>query len=249
MSGYVPDKDKKELCLKSGNLCALPNCPVPLVVDFPGEKSNSVIAQIAHIRGENLGASRYDPNYPENKRNLYANLILVCPTCHKLIDDQEHIYTVEYLLETKVKHEKLVISRYKDDIPNVTFAELADVMNYISSAVQPKQHSLIVIPPKEKIDKNNLSSEIEGLILMGLTKASLIKEYINSSLDIEFATKLVNGFVHEYKRLKHVEDLEGDDLFLSLLDFASQGKTTITGKAAGLTVLSYLFEKCEVFEK
>lgn len=53
----------------------------------------------------------------------------------------------------------------------------------------------------------------------------------------------------EYERLKNAELMSGDELFNGLLDFASLGATDFKQRAAGLTVLVYLFEKCEVFEK
>lgn len=249
MSGNIPDRDKKELCLKSGNRCAIPNCHQLLVIDDPGNDKNSIVAVMAHIKGENPGAARYDPTLPEKERNTYKNLIVVCPTCHKVIDDQENIYTVEYLLKVKQDHEKWIVTNYQKEVPNVTFAELAEVMQYISSSALPITQSFDVIPPKDKILKNHLSPQIEGLLVMGLTKVVQVKQYINSHHDIQFAERLVNGFIKEYNRLKYVENFEADDLFLNLLDFSANHKTEFVYKAAGLSVLSYLFEKCEVFEK
>lgn len=249
MSGYVSDKDKKELCLKSGNRCAVPSCHQPLVVDDPAGNQNSIIAVMAHIRGENAGAARFDFTLPEEERNRYKNLILVCPTCHKIIDDQQHIYTVQYLLELKDAHEKWISSSLKEQIANVTFAELAEVMKYIGSVQISIPSSLEVITPKDKILKNHLSAQVEGMLVMGLTQVVQVKEFLNSHHDIRFAERLVDGFVKEYKRLKYVEQLEADGLFWTLLDFSSDHRKEFIYQAAGLAVLSYLFEKCEVFEK
>jgi hypothetical protein len=249
MSGNIPDKDKKELCLKSGNRCAFPNCHRILVVDDPINGNDSIVAVMAHIKGEKPGAARYDDSLPEKERNKYDNLILICPTCHKIIDDQENIYTIEKLYKIKQEHENWIFTLYEEETPKLTFVELAEVMRYISESEVSLQQSYEVITPKEKILKNNLSSQVEGLLVMGLTKATMIKEYLNSHPEMQFADKLVNGFIKEYKRLKFVEQLKADDLFFALLDFASCYKTEFIYRAAGLAVLSYLFEKCEVFEK
>jgi len=249
MSGNLQDKVKKELCLKSGNRCALPNCHQLLVIDVPQNGKSSIIAVFAHIKGENVGSARYDPNFPVEERNGFRNLIVVYPTCHKIIDDQEEIYTIEYLVKLKKDHEEWIMKRYEEEVINVTFKELSEVMHYIADNASISSGSLELIPPKEKIIKNDLSPKVEKLIVMGLTKANQVKSYINSHFDLEFANKLVNGFSKEYKRLKYVEELEADDLFFALLDFSSDYKSEFLYKAAGLSILSYLFEKCEVFEK
>lgn len=55
-------------------------------------------------------------------------------------------------------------------------------------------------------------------------------------------------FVNEYNRL-FMSGVSGNDLFFSFLKFASGNSQDFTQQAAGLTVLTYFFEKCEVFEK
>jgi hypothetical protein len=70
-----------------------------------------------------------------------------------------------------------------------------------------------------------------------------------ASLSSEFTSALINGFVIEYNRLREQEVLVGDALFEGLLEFACRGSSDFKQRAAGLSVLVYLFEKCEVFEK
>ena len=68
--------------------------------------------------------------------------------------------------------------------------------------------------------------------------------------DIDFGEHLKEGFVSKiYQRLKNVEKLSGDMLFNALFEFATKGCNDFKQRAAGLSVLVYLFEKCEVFEK
>jgi len=84
---------------------------------------------------------------------------------------------------------------------------------------------------------------------MGMTQVKQVAEFIDKCPDVYFGERLKERFVLEYNKLLDEENLEGDDLFNSLLDFASQGTTEFTQRAAGLAVLVYLFERCEVFEK
>ena len=52
----------------------------------------------------------------------------------------------------------------------------------------------------------------------------------------------------KYQELK-MQGLDNDEIFDELWDFASGKKSDFSYKAAGLGILTYFFEKCEVFEK
>jgi len=167
---------------------------------------------------------------------------------HKTIDDQKNTYTVEKLVEIKKQHEEWVRKELSDKVMDVTFAELNVVTKYLVSGQYTPSDSYTIIPPREKIEKNGLSQRTTHMITMGLSQVKQVEEYINKCLDIEFGERLKQGFVNEYERLKKEENLDGDDLFDCLLDFAAGYSNDFKIKAAGLTVLVYLFEKCEVFK-
>ena len=91
----------------SGNQCAFPGCNVELAKkEKSGEKV--IVGENAHIKGKKAGSPRYDVNMSDKERDSYENLILLCPTHHKTIDDASGTYTVEKLTEMKVKHEEKV---------------------------------------------------------------------------------------------------------------------------------------------
>lgn len=71
-----------------------------------------VIGQEAHIVAEEDDGPRGDPSMPVSERNAYANLILLCPTHHTLID-KEHgrHYSVAQLRQMKADHETSVKQR------------------------------------------------------------------------------------------------------------------------------------------
>ncbi len=227
----------------------MPECRKVLIVDKTEDDEESLVAVMAHIKGEKSTASRYDSNMSDSERNSYDNLILVCNNCHKVIDDQPNTYTVEKLQKIKKQHEKWVIESTEKEIINITFAELSVVTKYLISGQFVSSDSLTIVPPREKIKKNDLSTSIEQLITMGMTQVRQVSNFIDKCPDIEFGERLKQGFVVEYEKLKNEEGLKGDDLFNTLLDFASNKSSDFKNKAAGLTVLVYLFEKCEVFEK
>ncbi|MDB5804864.1 MAG: hypothetical protein JWN73_2186 [Betaproteobacteria bacterium] len=90
----------KRLFAKSGNQCAFPKCNHQLVVD------NSVVGVICHIKAASANGPRYDKDQAPAERHEFANLIILCPIHHKVIDDDPESFTVERLTRMKVSHEQ-----------------------------------------------------------------------------------------------------------------------------------------------
>ena len=84
----------------------------------------------------------------------------------------------------------------------------------------------------------------------GLANSSLVESYIHSiaKSDPKFSERLNAGFVNEYYRIRKSMSL-GGELFLALLEFSNAGNSRFARQAAGLTVLAYFFEKCEVIDR
>lgn len=243
----VSAREKNIVIAQSGNICAFPECNQVLVVEEDGSRS-AIVGAVAHIKGENLGAARYDENMSDDARNSSDNLIFLCQNHHKIVDDQPTVYTIEGLLEMKEFHKKWVIENTRKYLSDVTFAELEVVTKYLLSNA-PTDNSIEIICPREKIKKNQLTAEVENEIISGMSRMKLVKDYINQSIDSEFGERLKQGFVDEYNRLTNEENLKGDKLFDSLLGFASNGNVDFKIKAAGLVILVYFFEQCDIFEK
>lgn len=97
-------KTIKRLCTLSGNRCALPGCPTPLVED----SSDAIAGEICHIKANRAGGPRYDKNQTDEERNEFTNLILLCSTHHTLVDSDVKKYTVKYLQQIKATHKPTV---------------------------------------------------------------------------------------------------------------------------------------------
>lgn len=102
---YSP-RTLKLLFGRSGNQCAHPDCNNPVIVGPTGYSGPHVSAQIAHI----LPVGAKGPRAVAGARNLNEadNLILLCPTCHDIIDGQHETYPAELLREWKAAHEAKV---------------------------------------------------------------------------------------------------------------------------------------------
>ena len=94
-------KTMKRLFALSGNQCAMPGCEAKIV----DPDTNAVVGVICHIKGSKPKAPRYDPSQDNEARHGFDNLVLLCGTHHKIIDDNEGEYTVESLLSIKREHE------------------------------------------------------------------------------------------------------------------------------------------------
>lgn len=97
------DATLKKLFALSGNVCAFPGCPAPIVDDDSG----IVVGEICHIKGKSPKGPRYDESQSDEERNGYDNLLLMCDPHNKIVDhkDTRDDYPPERLSQFKVDHE------------------------------------------------------------------------------------------------------------------------------------------------
>jgi len=105
LSGHIPPKEVKILCLMSGNVCAFPGCDRRLVEPGTNTDDPAVLGEMAHIVGEKRRGPRGADEMPPSERNSHANLVLLCGDHHKLIDSQPNAYSVPVLRAMKSDHE------------------------------------------------------------------------------------------------------------------------------------------------
>lgn len=118
---------QKRLFAVSGNRCAFRNCRQPLV----DESGGKVTARICHIKGNKPMSKRYDTSQPEEERQGFDNLILMCPVHHDVIDADDATFTVEILRTLKAEHE----AKHRNQALPSTQAEelfLANVVSEVS---------------------------------------------------------------------------------------------------------------------
>lgn len=89
----------RELFLKSGNLCAYPNCE-RLMLNIEGV----FIGQLCHIEAAEEGGERFNDQMTNEDRRAAANLMLMCYEHHTVTNDVDE-YPVERLQQIKREHE------------------------------------------------------------------------------------------------------------------------------------------------
>ena len=165
---------------------------------------------------------------------------------------------IEALIRKRSTHQKELntISLKKREaiareMPYVSFDEL-DIVTKFILGMQPASPEINfnITDVTQKMSKNNLTQEVHFLLIMGMVKVKEVHRFIevNAALRPDFPEKLKAGFVTEYQRLLKA-DIRGDALFESLHKFSCGNSSDLKKTAAGLAVLSYLFERCEVFER
>jgi hypothetical protein len=245
-----PLADVKILYGQAKALCAFSDCRADLVLPKFGDETLKQIGKIAHIVAHSAKGPRSDPSFPHEKLDTYENWILLCPTHHDTVDALDSKYTVEQLRKIKADHEQWVSSTLAKELVKIGFAELEMVTRGICIMSTDLQTDYKIIPPSEKMKRNGLTAQTNILFSMGLCKHKEVRDYIQhvTKVDPSFPGRLKEGFVAEYKRLCE-QDFHGDGLFEAMREFASSTHTDFTRQAAGLAVLTYLFETCEIFEK
>lgn len=239
------------LAFHSGNRCAFPGCNRALTLDAPVGGDPVVVGEAAHIAGERPGAARYDSAMKDSDRDHFRNLIYLCGDHHTQIDKQESHFSIQALLKIKNEHEAKVREGINSAFSQVGFPELELATSWVG-AFSPgiESSDLALTPPEAKIVKNDLGPGSRVTIAMGLSVARMVGDFIQQEalIDADYPERLRAGFLEEYFRLWRAGQ-RGDDLFDLMCAFSQRGLKTQSQRSAGLAVLIYLFEKCDVFEK
>ncbi|NTW99598.1 MAG: hypothetical protein HGB35_06675, partial [Geobacteraceae bacterium] len=245
------DRDINLLWGLAGAHCSNPQCRKPLVLEATKSDRHAVIGKIAHISdfSPSTNSPRSDSLLNAQELNAYENLILLCGDHHDEIDKQKTTFPKETLLTWKRDHEAWVMSRLAQAMPGIGFAELEVTCMALLEAPRQPHEGFIPTAPEEKMRKNHLSEKLNRSLQLGLSMFNEVESFIQgvARLDSHFPERLKAGFVKRYDECL-VRDIDGDALFESLRDFASSGSSNFERQAAGLAVLCYLFQKCEVFE-
>ncbi len=124
--------------------------------------------------------------------------------------------------------------------------DVAEVVRHIQQ-VEPKAGEESIRPPSvDKIQKNHLSRDVLELLKAGKRKDHLVKAYFETHHHPDFGEKVAEAFRHRYRSLKETER-SPDDIFVGLQRFVG-GRGSARRQVAALAVLSYLFDRCDIFE-
>ena len=237
------------LAFRSGGVCAFPKCGRHLTYEAEAG-DDTYVAEAAHVRGERPGAARYDVSMTDKERDNVRNLIYLCTDHHTVIDKVEADWPTSKLQELKENHERQVREAMMEAFADVAFPELRNAVSWVVGQAPAADGSFDLVALDEKIKKNTLSNGSRRIIAAGLTSRETVSEYVGAEaqLDPDFPERLKSGFLQEY-HARRKKGHRGDELFELMCAFAQRGLRRQADMTAGIAVLIYLFEICDVFEK
>src|SRR5438876_843026 len=101
---------------RAGGVCTL--CKSHLTADAKSGDKDVVLGEEAHIVSEEPNGPRFHP-MSRKEVDAYANLLLLCPSDHKIVDEQVTHYTERRLQTLKREHEQWVKDRISSTIPAI----------------------------------------------------------------------------------------------------------------------------------
>lgn len=132
------------------------------------------------------------------------------------------------------------------DSDAVAPTDLDAVIQHLAQA-EPDPGDVPVRPPSvDKINKNDLSEEVRRFLFVGRRKDSLVQRYFETHPDPDLGEKIAEAFRRQYRALKGTAK-SPDDVFDGLRRYIGVDGS-VPRQAAALTVLSYYFDRCDIFE-
>jgi hypothetical protein len=111
----------------------------------------------------------------------------------------------------------------------------------------PDDNPPLSAPSPAKLSANDLSDDAAELLRQGRRREPLVERFFNDWPDPSFGEEIAQGFRERYQALK-VDGLSPDRIFTELQTFAGGMDGTPSHQAAVLAVMSYFFERCDIFE-
>ncbi|MCB0196723.1 MAG: hypothetical protein KDJ65_32520 [Anaerolineae bacterium] len=141
-------------------------------------------------------------------------------------------------------------------VPTLTFKEMMQVgyqdlkvvIEDIAHKIPPTQQEIKPVP-SDKVQINQLSDDVKSRLNLGAQGSPLVGDFFEKWTDPELGDKIAEAFRQEYSHLKS-QNLAPDDIFWALLIFAggTHRGPSVRHESAVLAVLSYFFERCDIFE-
>ncbi len=135
----------------------------------------------------------------------------------------------------------------RSDFDRLTFAPVAKVLLAIRCREVQGGAAIDPVSPT-KLEANALNAAVADYLRLGRHREHLVQLYLEAHVNPTLGEEIASAFRAEYGRLRH-DGLEPNDVFVALQEFtggSTRGDTE--HETAVLAVLSYLFERCDIFE-
>ncbi|WP_120632566.1 ABC-three component system protein [Ruegeria sp. EL01] len=113
--------------------------------------------------------------------------------------------------------------------------------------IDPDENPSLAAPSASKLKANDLSDDAAELLRQGRRRERLVEDFFNQFPNPDFGEEIAQGFRDRYHELKQ-QGHSADHIFMELQHFAGGMSGTPQHQAAVLAVMSYFFERCDIFE-
>ncbi|MEJ2700336.1 MAG: HNH endonuclease signature motif containing protein, partial [Desulfuromonadales bacterium] len=103
----INERVKRLLWSRSGGYCQNPGCQSDFFTFFENGEISS-IEELAHMVARSSDGPRGQGAIPIGQRDEYENIILLCPSCHSLVDKNPTQFPEALLLQWKAVHEQKI---------------------------------------------------------------------------------------------------------------------------------------------
>jgi hypothetical protein len=213
-------------------------------VDFAGARAN--------WRGEQMGQWIFVHNDHEGLPPSIVKQIESLRKQHPEVSIETWGYTE--LLQIK---EKLSLAALEDvfgpaltrpDYESVDIDDLKQVIDSLEQEESPPSTEPVTAPSAKKLEWNKLSEDAAELLRIGRRKEALVERLLSRLPRPESAEQIAEAFRNRYRQLGN-DGLSPDEVFCELYQFAGSSQVAPPRReAAVLAVLSYFFERCDIFE-
>lgn len=181
----ISDNTAKLLWGRAAGICSNPSCRTDLTVVIEGNRSFNV-GEMAHVIARSQDGPR---GITGGGSDEYENLVLLCPTCHRMVDKAPAgEYPTEMLLSWKSEHEEGIRSYGQ----NQAFTSINDLKSYVTKLLIENNAIWQTFGPKSETASTDPGSNLHEL--WTLRKLHTI---------VPNNTKIVNALEANYGLLSH----------------------------------------------
>ena len=134
----------------------------------------------------------------------------------------------------------------KSGLETLGMADLQPVIHQLQFMDPEPGEEPLTPPSRNKLEKNRLSTDAAALLRLGRRKEALVETWFTKNRRPDLGERIAEAFRRRYSQLNDGVR-SADQVFGDLQQYAGMGGEP-SRQAAVLAVLSYFFERCDIFE-
>ena len=134
----------------------------------------------------------------------------------------------------------------KSGLETLAMADLQPVIHQLQFMDPEPGEEPLTPPSRNKLEKNRLSADAAALLRLGRRKEALVETWFTKNRRPDLGERIAEAFRRRYAQLND-GTRSADQMFGHLQQYAGMGGEP-PRQAAVLAVLSYFFERCDIFE-